>query len=149
MYSEKSFQCNSQGRKTTKWTHTCIRESIVGPSGEKKNASFLSFKHSLDSSRKRLSGEMVRPQKFVSRILCCVASVDNSFYFFRTTVLRKLFDIRFSYKRCYFSPGCLLVKMASKPWQGLFSTVTRSSAVLKMVFFLFNRNLVRIAGEMV
>ena len=34
-------------------------------------------------------------------------------------VLRKLFDIRFSYKHCNFSRGCLLVKMASK-------TVTRS-----------------------
>ena len=39
--------------------------------------------------------------------------------FFRTTVLRKLFDIRFSYKHCNFSDVCLLVKMASK-------TVTRS-----------------------
>ena len=34
--------------------------------------------------------------------------------FFRTAVLRKLFDIRFSYKHCNFSRGCLLVKMASK-----------------------------------
>ena len=39
--------------------------------------------------------------------------------FFRTFVLRKLFDIRFSSKHCNFSPACLLVKMASK-------TVTRS-----------------------
>ena len=39
--------------------------------------------------------------------------------FFRTAVLRKLFDIRFSYKHCNFSRICLLVKMASK-------TVTRS-----------------------
>ena len=38
---------------------------------------------------------------------------------FRTAVLRKLFDIRFSYKHCNFSRVCLLVKMASK-------TVTRS-----------------------
>ena len=37
---------------------------------------------------------------------------------FRTTVLRKLFDIRFWYKHCNFSRGCPLVKMASK-------TVTR------------------------
>ena len=38
---------------------------------------------------------------------------------FRTAVLRKLFDIRFSYKHCNFSHVCLLAKMASK-------TVTRS-----------------------
>ena len=37
----------------------------------------------------------------------------------RTAVLRKLFDIRFSYKHFNFSHVCLLVKMASK-------TVTRS-----------------------
>ena len=39
--------------------------------------------------------------------------------FFRTAVLRKLFDIRFSYNHCNFSRVCLLVKMALK-------TVTRS-----------------------
>ena len=39
--------------------------------------------------------------------------------FFKTAVLRKLFDIRFSYKHSNFSRVCLLVKMASK-------TVTRS-----------------------
>ena len=38
---------------------------------------------------------------------------------FRTAVLRKLFNIRFSYKQCNFARVCLLVKMASK-------TVTRS-----------------------
>ena len=38
---------------------------------------------------------------------------------FRTVVLQKLFDIKFSYKHCNFSRVCLLVKMASK-------TVTRS-----------------------
>ena len=37
-----------------------------------------------------------------------------NYIFFRTAVLRKLFDIRFSYKHCNFSPVCLLVKMASK-----------------------------------
>ena len=37
------------------------------------------------------------------------------FYFFsERAVLRKLFDIRFSYKHRNFSPVCLLVKMASK-----------------------------------
>ena len=40
-------------------------------------------------------------------------------FFFRKAVLRKLVDIRFSYKHCNFSHVCLLVKMASK-------TVTRS-----------------------
>ena len=30
------------------------------------------------------------------------------------SVLRKLFDIRFSYKHCNFSHVCLVVKMASK-----------------------------------
>ena len=39
-------------------------------------------------------------------------------YFLRTAVLRKLFDIKLSYKLSKFSHGCLLVKMASK-------TVTR------------------------
>ena len=42
--------------------------------------------------------------------------------FFRTAVLRKLFDFRFSYKHCNFSHVCLLVKMASQ-------TVTRSIAI--------------------
>ena len=35
-------------------------------------------------------------------------------FFEPTAVLRKLFDIRFSYKHCNFSRDCLLVKMASK-----------------------------------
>ena len=34
--------------------------------------------------------------------------------FFSTAVLRKLFDISFSYKHCNFARVCLLVKMASK-----------------------------------
>ena len=51
--------------------------------------------------------------------LLCGLSLQFIF-FFRTGVFKtKLFDIRFSYKRCNFSRGCLLVKMASK-------TVTRS-----------------------
>ena len=45
-----------------------------------------------------------------------VLSID---IFFRTAVLQKLFDIKFSYKHCNFSQVCLLVKMVSK-------TVTRS-----------------------
>ena len=36
------------------------------------------------------------------------------YIFFRTAVLRKLFDIRISYKHCNFSRACLLAKMASK-----------------------------------
>ena len=47
------------------------------------------------------------------------ALVYKSYFFYRTGVLRKLFEIRFSYKHCNFSHICLLVKMASK-------TVTRS-----------------------
>ena len=61
-----------------------------------------------------------RPPKFFSTILCFVALVYN-LHFFRTAVLRKLFDIRFSYKHFNFLHVCLLVKMAMK-------TVTRSIA---------------------
>ena len=43
----------------------------------------------------------------------------RSLIFFRTAVLRKFFNIRFSYNHCNFSRVCLLVKIASK-------TVTRS-----------------------
>ena len=60
----------------------------------------------------------VAPSIFFSRILRSEASVYN-LYFFRTAVLRKLFDIRFSYKHCNFSRVCLLVEIASK-------SVTRS-----------------------
>jgi len=58
------------------------------------------------------------PLIFFSKILRSEALVYKS-YFFRRAVLRKLLDIRFSYKLCNFSRVCLLVKMASK-------TVTRS-----------------------
>ena len=64
----------------------------------------------------------VTPSNFFSRILRSEALVYKS-YFFRTAVLRKLFDIRFSYNHCNFSRVCLLVKVASK-------TVTRSTVVL-------------------
>ena len=60
----------------------------------------------------------VTPSNFVSRILRSEALVTNHI-FFRAAVLRKLIEIRFSYKHCNFSRVCLLVKMASK-------TVTRS-----------------------
>ena len=141
-----------QGRKTTNKVNAHVRPSPRINSWtqwrEQKNAPLLSFKHSLDCLRKRVSGEIVRPIKFISRILCCVASIDSSFYFFRTTVLRKLFDIRFSFKHCYFSRGCLLVKMASKWWQGLFSIDTRSSlACLKNVFFSLTETLWRALGK--
>ena len=56
------------------------------------------------------------PPKFFSTIL------HPSHSFFRTAILQKLFDTRFSYKHCNFSHVCLLVKMASK-------TVTRSIEV--------------------
>ena len=58
----------------------------------------------------------VTPSNFFSRIIRSEALVYHSFFFFfRTAVLRKLFD----YKHCNFSLGCRFVKMASK-------TVTRS-----------------------
>ena len=67
------------------------------------------------------------PPKFFRIILCFEALVYN-WYFFRTAVLRKLFDIRFSYKHCNFSRLCLLVKMASK-------TVTRSIQYSPLIRF--------------
>ena len=48
------------------------------------------------------------PPKFFSTILRLVALVYKSFFFFRTTVLQKLFYISFSYKHCNFSRVCLL-----------------------------------------
>ena len=59
----------------------------------------------------------VTPSNFFRRILRNEVLVYN----FRTAVLQKLLDIRFSYSHCNFSNVCLLVKMASK-------TVTRSIA---------------------
>ena len=49
-------------------------------------------------------------------LLCSFSTID---VFFRTAVLWKSFDIRFSYKHCNFSHVCLLIKMVWK-------TVTRS-----------------------
>ena len=60
----------------------------------------------------------VTPSNFFSRVLRNEALGYKS-YFFGTAILRKLFEIRFSYKHCNFARVCLLVKMASK-------TVTRS-----------------------
>ena len=42
------------------------------------------------------------PSIFFRRILRSEALVYNSYIFFRTLVLRKLFDIRFSFKHCKF-----------------------------------------------
>ena len=51
------------------------------------------------------------------------ALVYNSYFFSEPPFYgNSVFDIRFSYKQCNFSRGCLLVKMASK-------TVTRSIPV--------------------
>ena len=47
-------------------------------------------------------------------------------FLLRTAVLRKLFDIRFSYKHCNFSHVCLLVKVASK-------TVTKSINLVALI----------------
>ena len=53
----------------------------------------------------------VTPLIFFSRILRSEALVYNSFLFFRTTVLRKLFDIRFLYdKHCNFSRSWWLTR---------------------------------------
>ena len=69
---------------------------------------------------------------FSIRILKTEILVYNS-YFFRTAVLRKLFDLRFSYKHCNFSRVCLLVMMVSK-------TVTRSN-----VFHSSNRRSIMVS----
>ena len=61
----------------------------------------------------------VTPSNFFSRILRNEALGYKS-YFFGTAILRKLFEIRFSYKHCNFARVCLLVKMASE-------TVTRDA----------------------
>ena len=60
---------------------------------------------------------------FFSRIVRSETSKFTIHIFFMTAVLRKLFDIRFSYKHCNFARGCLLDKMASK-------TVIRSTGPL-------------------
>ena len=56
----------------------------------------------------------VTPSNFFRRILRSEAFSLQIIFFFRTAVLQKLFDIRFSYNYCNFSRVCLLVKMASK-----------------------------------
>ena len=68
----------------------------------------------LKSYRERFSADTALASKFVSRILYLVALVYNLYFFFQADVLRRLFDIGFSYKHCNFTPACLPVKMASK-----------------------------------
>ena len=55
----------------------------------------------------------VRPQIFLGQSFALQLQFTIKI-FFRTAVLPKLFDNRFSYKYCNFSHVCLLVKMASK-----------------------------------
>ena len=84
----------------------------------------------------------VTPSIFFNRILWREALVykNINYILIRTAVLRKLFDIRFSYKHCNFSCVCLLVKMASK-------TVTRSIIVkLKPTDFLTPKKLTKALG---
>ena len=57
----------------------------------------------------------VTPSIFSVESLGVKRQFTNIHIFFRTAVLRKLFDIRFSYKHCNFSHICLLIKMALKP----------------------------------
>ena len=59
------------------------------------------------------------PQNLLVKSFAAQLQFTVHIFFFRIAILRKLFDIRFSYKHCNFSRVCLLVKMASK-------TVTRS-----------------------
>ena len=61
----------------------------------------------------------VTDPKFVSKILCCVALAYKSYFQFRTAILRKLFDIRFSYKHCNFHAFAYSSRWRRKPWQGL------------------------------
>ena len=60
-----------------------------------------------------LSGTATSLQFFFLKILFLVPKFPIH-EFFTSDVLRKLFDIGFPYKHCYFKPVCLLVEMASK-----------------------------------
>ena len=48
-----------------------------------------------------------------------------------TAVLQKLFDIRFPYKNCNFTCGCLLSRWPPKPWWGLYTLSGSYNVVLK------------------
>ena len=73
------------------------------------------------------------PSDFFSRIVTSEAFVYNS-YFFRTAVLWKLFDIRFSYKHCNFSQVCLLVKVASKTVTRSITDITKTSSKYSFLY---------------
>ena len=66
-----------------------------------------------DNFKKAVLGLLAHgtPSIFFSRFLRSEALVYNS-YFFRTAILRKLFDIRFSNKHSNLSRVCPLVKIA-------------------------------------
>ena len=71
-------------------------------------------------------------------------------YFFRKAVLQKLFNIRFSYKQCNFSCGCLLVKRASKTvirqplsWEGILPT-TVTHIIVIIIYNLVLENAKRV-----
>ena len=81
----------------------------------------------LKSYRERFT--RIQPSKFVSRILYLVALVYNLYFFFQADVLRRLFDIGFSYKHCNFTPACLPVKMASKTVIRPIVSLVRTSLV--------------------
>ena len=98
----------------------------------------LSYRQMYRKFKKVVLGLLVHvtPSNLFGRILRGEALVYKLYFFFRTAVLRKLFDIRFSYNLCNCSRVCLLVKMASK-------TVTRSTdecflSKLHRVGILFN-----------
>ena len=55
-------------------------------------------------------------------------------FFFRTAVSRKLFDIRFPYKHCNFSRGCLLLKTVIRP-------ILRETSETKPVCVLFHSSM--------
>jgi len=56
------------------------------------------------------------PPNFFSTTFCFIALVYNWYFFQNAAVLRKLFDIRFSYKHCNFSHVCLV--LVKKPTEG-------------------------------
>ena len=62
------------------------------------------------------------PKFFKYNPLLC--SFTTIYIFFSKAVLRKLFDIWFSYKHCSFSQVCLLVKMTSKTVTNLYTSKT-------------------------
>ena len=74
-------------------THSSVIFFLCRPEFPGKTCRQIYGKYKASDCRNVSTGT---PPKFVSRILCCVALVYKS-YFFRTAILRKLFDILFSY----------------------------------------------------